>query len=100
MATYFALLRPGDRILSLSLAQGGHLTHGAPVNFSGKLFQVHHYGLDPKTEHIDYGVAKEKAIEIRPKVIVVGASAYPRTIDFTRFREIADEAGAVLICDI
>jgi glycine hydroxymethyltransferase len=100
MAAYFAVLQPGDRILSLSLAQGGHLTHGAPVNFSGKLFQVHHYGLDPKTERIDYDAAMVKAKEIRPKVIVVGASAYPRTIEFNRFREIADAVGAHMVCDI
>ena len=97
MAAYFALLKPGDTILSLSLAQGGHLTHGSPVNFSGRLFQVHHYGLDPKTETIDYDAAAKLAREVKPKVIVVGASAYPRTLDFARFREIADEVGAVLI---
>jgi glycine hydroxymethyltransferase len=100
MAAYLSVMQPGDRLLSLSLAQGGHLTHGAPVNFSGKLFQVHHYGLDPKTERIDYVAAREKAIEVRPKVIVVGASAYPRTLDFERFREIADECGAIMMCDI
>ena len=79
MATYFALLRPGDRILSLSLAQGGHLTHGSPVNFSGKLFEVHHYGLDPKTETIDFAAARRLAQEVRPRVVLCGASAYPRT---------------------
>lgn len=100
MAAYFSVLEPGDPILSLSLAQGGHLTHGAPVNFSGRLYQVHHYGLDPKTELIDYDAALAKAREVRPKVLVVGASAYARTIDFNRFREIADEVGAVLVCDI
>ena len=100
MAAYFAVLEPKDRILSMSLAQGGHLTHGAPVNFSGRLFEVHHYGLDPKTETIDYDAALVKAREVRPKVIVVGASAYPRTLDFQRFREIADDVGAVMVCDI
>ena len=100
MATYFALLRPGDRIMSLSLAQGGHLTHGSPVNFSGKLFEVHHYGLDPRTELIDYDAARRMAREIRPRAVLCGASAYPRTLDFVRLREIADEAGAVMICDI
>jgi len=100
MAAYLSIMQPGDRLLSLSLAQGGHLTHGAPVNFSGKLFQVHHYGLDPKTERIDYVAAREKALEVRPKVIVVGASAYSRTIEFGRFREIADETGAYMVCDI
>jgi glycine hydroxymethyltransferase len=100
MATYFALLRPGDRILSLSLAQGGHLTHGSPVNFSGKLFEIHHYGLDPKTEQIDYPAARALAKEVRPRAVLCGASAYPRTIDFVKLREIADEVGAVMICDI
>ncbi len=100
MATYFALLRPGDRIMSLSLAQGGHLTHGSPVNFSGKLFEIHHYGLDPRTELIDYDAARRMAREIRPRAVLCGASAYPRTLDFVRLREIADEAGATMICDI
>ena len=100
MAAYLALLKVGDRILSLSLAQGGHLTHGAPVNFSGRLFEVHHYGLDPKTERIDYAQARALAKELQPKVIVVGASAYPRIIEFDRFREMADEVGAKLVCDI
>jgi glycine hydroxymethyltransferase len=100
MATYFALLRPGDRILSLSLAQGGHLTHGSPVNFSGKLFEIHHYGLDPNTEQIDYPAARALAKEVRPRAVLCGASAYPRTLDFVTLREIADEVGAVMICDI
>ena len=100
MATYFALFKPGDAILSLSLAQGGHLTHGSPVNFSGKLFQVHHYGLDPKTETIDYDAAAKLALEVKPKAVLVGASAYPRTLDFARFKEIADSVGAVMVCDI
>ncbi|HEY6051241.1 MAG TPA: serine hydroxymethyltransferase, partial [Thermoanaerobaculia bacterium] len=88
MATYFALLRPGDRILSLSLAQGGHLTHGSPVNFSGKLFEIHHYGLDPKTEQIDFPAARALAKEVRPRAVLCGASAYPRTLDFVKLREI------------
>ena len=100
MATYFALLRPGDKILSLSLAQGGHLTHGSPVNFSGKLFEIHHYGLDPKTETIDYAAALKLAREIRPRCILGGASAYPRTLDFVKLREIAEDVGAVMIVDI
>jgi glycine hydroxymethyltransferase len=100
MATYFALFKPGDAILSLSLSQGGHLTHGSPVNFSGRLFQVHHYGLDPKTEQIDYDLAAKLALEVKPKAILVGASAYPRTLDFARFKEIADSVGAVMVCDI
>ena len=100
MATYFALLRPGDRILSLSLAQGGHLTHGSPVNFSGKLFEIHHYGLDPKTELIDFAAALKLAQEVKPRVVLCGASAYPRTLDFVKLREIAEEVGALMICDI
>src|SRR5437868_14639254 len=100
MATYFALLRPGDRIMSLSLAQGGHLTHGSPVNFSGKLFEIHHYGLDPKTERIDYGAARSQAREVRPRAVLCGASAYPRTLEFDKLREIAEEVGAMMICDI
>ena len=100
MATYFALLRPGDRVMSLSLAQGGHLTHGSPVNFSGRLFEIHHYGLDPKTETIDYAAALKLAREIRPRCILGGASAYPRTIDFVKLREIAEDVGAVMIVDI
>src|SRR5947199_1539739 len=100
MATYFALLRPGDRIMSLSLAQGGHLTHGSPVNFSGKLFEIHHYGLDPKTETIDFAAARKQAREVKPRVVLCGASAYPRTLDFVRLREISEEVGAMMICDI
>ena len=100
MATYFALLRPGDRILSLSLAQGGHLTHGSPVNFSGKLFEIHHYGLDPKTELIDFDAALKLAKEVKPRAVLCGASAYPRTLDFVKLREIAEEVGALMICDI
>jgi glycine hydroxymethyltransferase len=100
MATYFALLRPGDKILSLSLAQGGHLTHGSPVNFSGRLFEIHHYGLDPKTEQIDFDAARKLAREVRPRAVLCGASAYPRTLDFVRLREIADDVGALMICDI
>ncbi|MBS2022571.1 MAG: serine hydroxymethyltransferase [Deltaproteobacteria bacterium] len=100
MATYFALFKPGDVVMSLSLAQGGHLTHGSPVNFSGRLFQIHHYGLDPKTEQIDYDAAARLAREVKPKAILCGASAYPRTLDFARLKEIAAEAGAVMVCDI
>src|SRR4030081_1146171 len=98
--TYFALLRPGDRILSLSLAQGGHLTHDSPVNCSGKLFEIHHYGLDPRTETIDFAAALKLAREVRPRAVLCGASAYPRTLDFVKLREIAEEAGALMICDI
>jgi glycine hydroxymethyltransferase len=100
MATYFALLRPGDRILSLSLAQGGHLTHGSPVNFSGKLFDIHPYGLDPKTEQIDYAAMRALALEVKPRCVLAGASAYPRTLDFAAIKEAADSVGAVMIVDI
>src|SRR6202165_4846327 len=100
MATYFALMRPGDRILSLSLSQGGHLTHGSPVNFSGKLFEVHHYGLDPKTELIAFAAARQLARDVKPRAVLCGASAYPRTLDFVKLREIAEEVGALMICDI
>jgi glycine hydroxymethyltransferase len=100
MAAYLALLQPGARMLSLSLAQGGHLTHGSPVNFSGRLFEIHHYTLDPKTEQIDYDAAARQAKELQPKAVIVGASAYPRTLDFARMREIADSVGALLICDM
>src|SRR6202165_2913417 len=100
MASYFALLRPGDRILSLSLAQGGHLTHGSPVNFSGKLFEIHHYGLDPKTELIAFAAARQLARDVKPRAVLCGASAYPRTLDFVKLREIAEEVGALMICDI
>src|SRR5438105_2796252 len=100
MATYFALLRPGDRIMSLLLAQGGALTHRSPVNLSGKLFEIHHYGLDPKTERIDYGAARDQAREVRPRAVLCGASAYPRTLEFDKLREIAEEVGAMMICDI
>src|SRR5438067_11239349 len=100
MATYFALLRPGDRILSLSLAQGGHLTHGSPVNFSGKLFEIHHYGIDPKSEQLEFPAARHLAKEVRPRAVLCGASAYPRTLEFDKLREIAEEAGAMMNCDI
>ncbi len=100
MAAYMALVTPGARVLSLDLNSGGHLTHGARFNFSGKLYEVAHYGLDPETERIDYGRLRFLAREHRPQVIVAGASAYPRVIDFARFREIADEVGAALMVDM
>jgi len=100
MAVYFALLEPGDTILGMELSQGGHLTHGSPVSFSGKLYRFVHYGVDPATEYIDYDRVAELAREHRPRLIVAGASAYPRTIDWQRFREIADEVGALLMADI
>ena len=100
MAAMLAVLSPGDRILSLSLQQGGHLSHGAPVNFSGRWFEVHFYHLHPETEQLDYDHIRARAHEVQPKLIICGYSAYSRTIDFARFREIADEVGAVLLADI
>jgi glycine hydroxymethyltransferase len=100
LAAYLAILEPGDRILGLSLQEGGHLTHGLAVNFSGRLFEAHAYGVDPSTGLIDYDAVLQRAKEVRPKAIVAGASAYSRTIDFARFRQIADEVGAYLIADI
>ena len=100
MAVYMALMNPGDRILGMSLAEGGHLTHGFNLNFSGKLYQSFFYGVDEKTECIDYDRVLEIALEVKPKVIVAGASAYSRIIDFKRFREIADAVGAYLHVDM
>ena len=100
MAVYMALMNPGDRLLGMSLAEGGHLTHGFNLNFSGKLYQSFFYGVDEKTECIDYDRVLEIALEVKPKVIVAGASAYSRIIDFKRFREIADAVGAYLHVDM
>jgi glycine hydroxymethyltransferase len=100
MAAYWALLQPGDRILAMSVAQGGHLTHGDKVNFSGHAYDCHFYGLDPDTDQLNYDNILEVARELRPKLIICGASAYPRIIDFRRFREIADEVGAYMMSDI
>jgi len=100
MAAYFALLEKGDRILSMRLDHGGHLSHGRSNNFSGVWYEPHFYGVDPDTERIDYDNVLAVAKEVRPKLIVTGASAYPRIIDFKRFREIADEVGAYLLADI
>lgn len=100
MAAYFSIITPGDKILGMNLSEGGHLTHGSPVNFSGKYFDVKFYGLNPETEMIDYEDVRRAAQEHKPKVIVAGASAYPRTIDFAKFREIADEVGAYLMVDM
>ena len=99
-AVYLAVLQPGDKILGLDLSHGGHLTHGAKVNSSGKLYESHFYGLDPETELIDYDLMRKKALEIMPKLIVSGASAYPRIIDFKKIREICDEVGAVMLVDM
>lgn len=100
IAVYTALLQPGDTILGMRLDQGGHLTHGSPVNFSGKWFNMAFYGVDTETGHIDYDDLAQKARESRPKLITSGASAYPRIIDFARMRAIADEVGALLMADI
>ncbi len=100
MAAYYALLTPGDRIMAMSVAQGGHLTHGAPVNFSGQMYESHFYGLDPDTDQLNYEQIRQMAQEIRPRLIICGASAYPRIIDFRAFKEIADECGAYLMADI
>ena len=100
MAVYFAACKPGDTILGMNLAHGGHLTHGSPVNFSGKLFNIIPYGVSPETETIDYEEVERLAVENKPKMIVVGASAYPRIIDFPAFRTIADKVGAVVMVDM
>ncbi len=100
MAAYFALLDPGDTILAMRLDHGGHLTHGHPVNFSGRLFNIVSYGVDRQTGRIDFDEVRSLALEHRPKMIVCGASAYPRIIDAERFRGVADEVGALLLCDM
>ncbi len=100
MAVYFSILSPGDVVLGMNLAHGGHLTHGSPVNFSGKLYRFVAYGVDQETHRIDYDEVRKVALEHKPKLIVAGASAYPRTIDFQPFREIADEIGAYLMVDM
>jgi glycine hydroxymethyltransferase len=100
MAVYFALLQPGDAILGMELIQGGHLTHGSPVSFSGKFYKFAHYGVDPETEFIDYDHVAALAREHKPRLIVAGASAYSRVIDWQRFREIADSVGALFMADM
>jgi glycine hydroxymethyltransferase len=100
MAAYFTCLEPGDAILGMDLAHGGHLTHGSPVNFSGRLYRVVHYGVDRKTHRIDFDQVARLARQEKPKLILAGASAYPREIDFTRFAEIAREIGAVFMVDM
>ena len=100
MAVYFALLDVGDKYFGLELSHGGHLTHGHPISFSGMFYDVIHYGVDEKTEVIDYDALASLALEHKPKLIVTGASAYPRTLDFARFREIADSVGAYLMVDM
>jgi glycine hydroxymethyltransferase len=100
MAVYFAVLQPGDTILAMSLDQGGHLTHGSPVNFSGRLFNIAAYKVSPDTELLDYDAIEAQAVACKPKLIVAGASAYPRVLDFPRFRAIADKVGALLMVDM
>jgi len=100
MAAYLSVLKPGDTILGMALSQGGHLTHGSKVNFSGKFFQSYAYGLNPETELIDYDAVQKMAEECRPRMLVVGASAYSRIIDFERFKHIADSVGAYVLVDI
>lgn len=100
MAVYFTFLEPGDTVLGMNLNHGGHLTHGSPVNFSGGLYNFVDYGVDKETEQLDYDAVLEKAKEVKPKLIVAGASAYSRSIDFKKFREIADAVGAYLMVDM
>ncbi len=100
MAVYFATIKPGDTILSLSLDQGGHLSHGSPVNFSGKIYNIVPYTVDRKTEMLDYDALEAQALEVKPKILLTGASAYPRTLDFKRIREICDKAGCLMVVDM
>ena len=100
MAAYFSVMKPGDTLLGMNLSDGGHLTHGSPVNFSGRFFHVESYGIAKETGRIDYDEVEQKAMECHPQVIMAGASAYPRVIDFKRFREIADKVGAKLFVDM
>lgn len=99
-AVYFSILNPGDTVMGMNLTEGGHLTHGSPVNISGKYFNFVEYGVDPVTHFIDYDKVAEKAQKVKPKLIVCGASAYPRTINFEKFRQIADSVGAYLLVDM
>ncbi|MBR4081304.1 MAG: serine hydroxymethyltransferase [Clostridia bacterium] len=100
MAVYFAMLQPGDTVMGMNLSHGGHLTHGSPVNMSGKYFNFVPYGVDPETETLNYDTVREIALDCKPKMIVAGASAYPRIIDFAKLREIADEVDALLMVDM
>ena len=100
MAVYFAMLNPGDTVMGLDLAHGGHLTHGHPINFTGRFYNIVPYQVDPVTEVIDYDKLIAQAAEVKPRLIIAGASAYPRTLDFAKFREAADAAGALLMVDI
>jgi glycine hydroxymethyltransferase len=100
MSAMLSVLKPGDRTLGMSLQEGGHLTHGLHVNFSGRLFDASFYGVDPETELLDYDKVRETAREVKPKLLITGASAYSRIIDFAKLREIADEVGAIMMADI
>jgi glycine hydroxymethyltransferase len=100
MAVYMAALQPGDTILSLELAHGGHLTHGLKVNFSGRLYTIVHYGVSRETNVVDYDEVLQRAREFKPRLMICGGSAYPRTVDAAKFREIADDVGALLLCDM
>ncbi|QAT49392.1 serine hydroxymethyltransferase [Caproiciproducens sp. NJN-50] len=100
LAVYFALLKPGDTVMGMNLSEGGHLTHGSPVNLSGSYYHFVSYGVSPETGRIDYDAVYETAMKVKPKLIVAGASAYPRVIDFKRFREISDACGALLMVDM
>ncbi len=100
MAVYFATIKPGDTIMSLSLDQGGHLSHGSPVNFSGKIYNIVPYTVNKETERLDYDALEKQALEVRPKILLSGASAYPRAIDFKRIREICDKVGCIMMVDM
>jgi glycine hydroxymethyltransferase len=100
MAVYMALLKPGDKVLGLNLAHGGHLTHGSPVNFSGQIYQAFGYSLNKETKVLDYNIIEDMAKKEKPKLIIAGASAYPREWDYKKFREIADKVGAFFMCDM
>jgi glycine hydroxymethyltransferase len=99
-AVYMAVCQPGDRVMGMDLAAGGHLTHGSPANFSGKLYEIHSYGVDRETERIDYDVVQKQAEEVRPKMLLAGFSAYSRTVDWARMRQIADSVGATYFVDM
>ena len=100
MAVYFVLVKPGDKVMGMDLSHGGHLTHGSPVNFSGKLYNFTQYGINPDTEMLDYDMIEKVVLQEKPKMITVGASAYSRNIDYKKFREIADKVNAFLLADI
>ncbi|MGH7902722.1 MAG: serine hydroxymethyltransferase [Candidatus Dormibacteraceae bacterium] len=99
-AVYMAICEPGDRVMGMDLAAGGHLSHGSPANFSGKLYEIHPYSVDPETELLDYDAIQRQAEDVRPRMLMVGYSAYPRVIDFARMRQIADSVGAVMVTDM